>query len=105
MGLCYGYSALEHILTTPVDSSGTITQFYVLSLPLNILKRQYRTGPVAQRAIEAAAATHDLAANPRVVVQIIPELREVSATSLDRVRSDTASPMESWFNGSSWLSR
>jgi hypothetical protein len=82
LGLCYGYAALDHILTTPVDSSGAITQFYVLSLPLNILKQQYRTGPVAQRAIEAAAATHDLATNPRVVVQILPELREVTATAV-----------------------
>ena len=82
VGLCYGYAALDHILTTPVDKTGAITQYYVLSLPLNILKQQYRTGPVAQRAIEAAAATHDLAANPRVVVQILPELREVSATAV-----------------------
>ena len=37
---------------------------------------------MAQRAIEVAAATHDLAANPRVVVQILPELREVSATAV-----------------------
>ena len=40
LGLCYGYAALDHILTTPVDSSGVITQYYVLSLPLNILKKQ-----------------------------------------------------------------
>ena len=37
---------------------------------------------MAQRAIEAAAATHDLATNPRVVVQIPPELREVFATAV-----------------------
>ena len=37
---------------------------------------------MAQRAIEAAAATHDLATNPRVVVQILPELREVTATAV-----------------------
>ena len=67
LGLCYGFSALDHILATQVDSSGVITQYYVLSMPLNILKQQYRTGPVAQRAFEAAAATHDLATNPRVV--------------------------------------
>ena len=29
LGLCYGYAALDHILTTPVDSSGVITQYYV----------------------------------------------------------------------------
>ena len=40
LGLCCGYAALDHILTTPVDSSGVITQYYVLSLPLNILKQQ-----------------------------------------------------------------
>ena len=34
---------------------------------------------MAQRAIEADAATHDLATNPRVVIQILPELREVTA--------------------------
>ena len=51
-------------------------------MPLHILKQQYRTGPVAQRAIEAAAATHDLATNPRVVVQILPELREVTAVAV-----------------------
>ncbi len=82
LGLSYGYSAIDHILTTPVDPSGAVTQYYVLSLPLNILKQQYRTGPVAQRAIEAAAATHDLATNPRVVVQILPELREVTAVAV-----------------------
>ena len=51
-----------------------------LKVAREILKQQYRTGPVAQRAIEAAAATHDLATNPRVVVQILPELREVTTT-------------------------
>ena len=75
LGMCYGPDAVEHVVTSPVDKMGVITQFFALSLPSNILRQQNRTGLNAQRAIDAAASSRDLAANPRVIVQIMPEPR------------------------------
>ena len=45
LGMCYGPDAVEHIVTSPVDQAGVVTQIFVLSLPLNILRQQYRTDP------------------------------------------------------------
>ena len=80
--MCYGLDAVEHIVTSHVDQAGVVTHFFVLSLPLNILRQQYRTGLDAQRAIDATVATRDLATSPRVIVQIMPEPREVSAVAI-----------------------
>ena len=82
LGMCYGPDAVEHIVTSPVDQAGVVTQIFVLSLPLNILRQQYRTGPDAQRAIDATVATRDLSANPRVIVQVMPVPREVTAVAI-----------------------
>ena len=65
LGMCYGPDAVEHIVTSHVDKMGIVTQFFVMSLPLSILRQQYRTGLDAQRAVDAVAASHDLATNPR----------------------------------------
>ena len=82
--MCYGPDAVEHVVTSPVDPAGVVTHFFILSLPLNILRQQYRTGLDAQRAIDATAATRDLATNPRAIVQIMPEPREVTAVAIPR---------------------
>ena len=80
--MCYGPDAVEHIVTSHVGPAGVVTHFFVLSLPLNILRQQYRTNLDAERAIDAAAATRDLASNPRVIVHIMHEPREVTAVAI-----------------------
>ena len=86
----YGLEVVEHLVTSPIDKNGIVTQIFVLSLPLNILRQQYRTSQNAQRAIFAST---DLATNPRVLVQILPKLRTVTAIAIPgtmpaRYRSD-----------------
>ena len=82
LGMNYGLEAVEHLVTSPIDKDGVVTQIFVLSVPLNILRQQYRTSQNAQRAIDAASASTDLATNPRVLVQILPELRAVTAIAI-----------------------
>ena len=41
MGMCYGPDAVEYLVTSLVDKMGVVTQFFVLSLPLNVLRQQY----------------------------------------------------------------
>ena len=60
--------AVEHLVTSPMDKNGVVTQIFVLSISLNILRQQYRTDQNVQRAIDAASASSDLATNPRVLV-------------------------------------
>ena len=69
-------------MTSPVDKNGVVTQIFVLSLSLNILRQQYRTGQDVQRALDAAPASTDLATNPRVLVQILPEPRTVTVVAI-----------------------
>ena len=82
LGMCYGPDAVEHIVTSPVDQAGVVTHFFILSLPLNILRQQYRINLEAQRNIDAIAATRNLASNPRVIVLIMLEPREVTAVAI-----------------------
>ena len=53
-----------------------------MSLPLNILRQQYRISQNAQRAIYAASASTDLSTSPRVLVQVLPEPRTVTAIAI-----------------------
>ena len=82
LGMNYGPEAVEHLVTSPIDKDGVVTQIFVLSIPLNILRQQYRTSQNAQRAIDAASASTDLATNPRVLVQILPQPRTVTAIAM-----------------------
>ena len=77
-----GPEAVEHLVTSPADKTGVVTHIFVLSLPLNILRQQYRTDQNAQRAIKAACASSDLATNPRDLVQITLEPRVVTAVAI-----------------------
>ena len=53
LGMNYGPEAVEHLVTSPIDKDGVVTQIFVLSVPLNIWRHQYRTSQNAQRAIDA----------------------------------------------------
>ena len=60
----------------------SLTHVFVLSLSLNILRQQYRTSQDAQRALDAAYASTDLATNPRVLVKIFHEPRTVTDVAI-----------------------
>ena len=40
LGMNYGPEAFEHLVTSPVDKNGVVTQIFVMSLSLNILRQQ-----------------------------------------------------------------
>ena len=82
LGMNYGPEAIEHLVTSLVDKNGVVTQTFVMFLSLNILRQQFRTSQDAQRALDAASASTDLATNPRVLVQILPEPRVVTAVAI-----------------------
>ena len=42
-GMNYGPETVEHLVTSPIDKNGVVTQIFVLSLSLNNLRQQYRT--------------------------------------------------------------